>query len=98
MRQRAHLFQPLEVTETMRAYVAHNMDRNEDLLASLEMTRNEAVVVQNLSEEGVGLLRKADEKKDVSQAEAWRLTKEKATIATHKEKVEEEVIWLRQEL
>lgn len=98
MRQHAHLFQPLEVIETMRAYVAHNMDRNEDLLANLEMTKNEAVVVQNLFEEGIGLLRKADEKKNVSQAEAWRLTKEKATIATNKEKVEEEVIRLRQEL
>ena len=54
----------------MRAYVAHNMDMNEDLLASLEMTKSEAVVVQNLSEEGVGLLRKADEKKKVSQAKA----------------------------
>ena len=98
MRQHAHLFQPLEVTETMRAYVAHNMDMNEDLLASLEMTKSEAVVVQNLSEEGVGLLRKADEKKKVSQAKAWWLTKEKAVIATNKEKVEEEVIRLRQEL
>lgn len=82
----------------MRAYVTHNMDKNEDLLASLEMTKSEAIVVQNLYEEGVSLLRKADEKKKVSQVEAWRLTKEKSVITTNKEKVEEEVIWLRQEL
>lgn len=74
------------------------MDRNEDFLASLEMTKSEAVVVQNLSEEGVSPLRKANEKKKVSQVEAWWLAKKKAAITTNKEKVEEEVIWLRQEL
>ena len=44
MRQRAHLFHRLEAIETMRAYVAHNVDENEDLLANLETTKSEAAV------------------------------------------------------
>ena len=42
----------------MRAYVAHNMDSNEDLLDNLEMAKSEAATVQVLAEEGVDLLRK----------------------------------------
>ena len=53
----------------MRAYVAHNVDENEDLLANLEMAKGEVVVAQQMVEEGVGLLRKAKEEKEASQAE-----------------------------
>nr|CAN72402.1 hypothetical protein VITISV_033808 [Vitis vinifera] len=42
MWQHIHLFYRLEIVETMKAYIAHNMDKNEDLLASLEMTKSEA--------------------------------------------------------
>lgn len=42
MRQRAHLFHRLEAIETMRAFVVHNVDGNEDLLANLETTKSEA--------------------------------------------------------
>ena len=42
----------------MRAYVAHNMDSNEDLLDNLETAKSEAATVQVLAEEGVDLLRK----------------------------------------
>ena len=45
----------------MRAYVAHNMDENEDLLANLEKAKSEAAATQKLVEEGVGLLKKAEE-------------------------------------
>ena len=41
MRQRAHLFHRLEAIETMRAFVVHNVDGNEDLLANLETTKSE---------------------------------------------------------
>ncbi|RVW88004.1 hypothetical protein CK203_033943 [Vitis vinifera] len=44
MRQHTHLFHLLEAAKTMRAYVTHNMDENEDLLASLETTKSKAVV------------------------------------------------------
>ena len=42
----------------MRAYVAHNMDSNEDLLDNLETAKSEAATAQVLAEEGVDLLRK----------------------------------------
>ncbi|KAL6334873.1 hypothetical protein AAG906_023678 [Vitis piasezkii] len=63
MRQHTHLFHRLEAVETMRAYVTHNMDENEDLLASLETTKSKAVAAQKLAKEGVGMLRKAEEEK-----------------------------------
>ena len=37
MRQRALLFKWLEVAETMRAYIAHNMDDSEELQAKLKV-------------------------------------------------------------
>ena len=57
MRQRTHLFHRLEAIETMRAYVAHNVDENEDLLANLEMAKGEVVVAQQMVEEEVVRLR-----------------------------------------
>ena len=65
--QCAQLFYRLETSKTMRAYVAHNMDGNEDLFANLEMTKNEVIAARKLAEEGVGPLRKAKEEKDVAQ-------------------------------
>lgn len=50
----------------MMAYLAHNVDRNEDLITNLETTKNEAAATQKLAEEGVDLLRKAKEKKEAS--------------------------------
>lgn len=82
----------------MRAYVVHNMNENEDLIASLETTKSESAVTQKLAKEGVGLLRKAKEKKEASQAEAYQLNEEKTVMADDKKKVEEEAARLRQEL
>lgn len=98
IRKRTHFFHRLEAAETMRAYVVHNMNENEDLLASLETTKSESAVTQKLAKEGVGLLRKAKEKKEASQAEAYQLNEEKTVMADDKKKVEEEAARLRQEL
>lgn len=65
------------------------MDGNKELLAGLEMTKREATTVQKLAKEGVGLLRKVEKEKKVSQAEARRLAEEKTTMAAKNEKVEE---------
>ena len=81
----------MEATETMRAYVAHNMDRNEDLITSLKTVKSEVVAARKLDEEGVCLLRKAKENKEASQTKTHRLAKEKEVMATDKKKVEEEV-------
>ncbi|RVW98875.1 hypothetical protein CK203_033826 [Vitis vinifera] len=45
----AQFFQQLEATETMRAYISHNMDENEELIANLETTRSEATIAQKLA-------------------------------------------------
>ncbi|KAL6342959.1 hypothetical protein AAG906_016979 [Vitis piasezkii] len=44
----------VEATETMRAYISHSMDGNEELLVSLEMAKSEVDVAQKLVEEGGG--------------------------------------------
>ena len=82
----------------MRAYVAHNMDGNEDLLANLETTKNEVVATRKLVEERVGPLRKTKEEKDVAQFEACHLAEENEVLAVNKKKAKEEADWLRQEL
>ena len=53
-----HFFHQLKAAETIRAYVAHNMDGNENLLTSLEMTKSESATARKLAKEGVSLLRK----------------------------------------
>lgn len=79
----------------MRAYVAHNVDENGDLLASLEKRKSETTTAQEMAEEGVGLLRKAKEEKKVSQTEVHQLVKDKVAMAAKKEKTEEKVVKLR---
>lgn len=53
----------MEAAETIRAYVAHNMDGNKDLLASLETTKNKVATAWKL-DEGVGLLKKVEEENE----------------------------------
>lgn len=74
------------------------MDGNKELLVDLEMVRNEAAAGQNLAKEGVCLLRKANEEKEMSQVEAHRLVEEKATMVAKNEKTKEKTVWLRREL
>lgn len=50
----------------MRAYAAHNMDRNEDLLTRLETAKSEFAVARKLAEEGVSLLRKVGQENEAS--------------------------------
>lgn len=54
----------MEAIETMRTYIAHNMEENEELLAGLEITRSEVVAPWKLVEEDVCLLRKVEEEKE----------------------------------
>lgn len=85
MRKHTHLFHHLEATKTKRAYVAHNMDGNVDLLASLETAKSEVVVARKLVEERTSLLRKIEEEKETDQAEAHRLAEEKKNYGNQQE-------------
>lgn len=89
MWQLIHLFYRLEIVETMRAYIAHNMDKNEDLLASLEMTKSEATAAWKFAKEEDGLLRKTEEEEKVVKVEARWLAEEKEVMAINKKKAEE---------
>lgn len=79
----------------MRAYISYNMDDNEELQARLEAIEGDKVAAQKLADEGAGLLRKAEEGKEVAEAEACQLAEEREV---GKKKVKEEAKWLRQEL
>lgn len=89
------LFQPLEATETMRAYISHSMDGNEELLVSLEMAKSEVDVARKLVEEGAYLLRKVDEENETYQAEACQLPEKKVAMAIEKEKTKGKFTQLR---
>ena len=98
MQQRAHIFHRLEATETMRAYVARNVDKNEDFLANLETTKSEVAAAWELVEESVSLMRKVEEEKETSQTEACQLAEKKTAMAAKKQKAEEKIVQLKQEL
>lgn len=67
------------------AYVAHNMDENEDLLASLETAKSDVVVARKLVKERTSLLRKIKEEKEAVQVEARRLAEEKKNYGGQQE-------------
>lgn len=52
----------------MRAYIAHNIDGNEELLADLEKAKSEVAAAQKLAEECISQLRKAEKENETSQA------------------------------
>ena len=49
MQECTHLFYRLEAIETMRAYIAHNMDGSEDLHARLKTIESKVVVARKLA-------------------------------------------------
>ena len=95
MRQHAQLFYQLEAAETIKAYIAHNMDDNKDLHTRLETTESEVTTTRKLIEEKVGLLRKAEEGNEATEAEASQLAKEMETMEISKKKVDEKARRLR---
>lgn len=54
MRQRALLLKWLEVVETMRAYIAYNIDNSEELRSKLRLVKGELVVARKVIDKGVG--------------------------------------------
>lgn len=79
----------------MRAYIAHNIDGNEELLADSEKAKSEVVAAHKLAEECISQLRKAKKENETSQAEALDLAEEKKVMAAKKENIEEEATRLR---
>ena len=94
----ALLLKQLEATKTMRVYISHNMDDNEELHSKLKSTEGELVTTQKVVDERVRLLRKTKQGKEAAEVETYRLKEEReATEAKHK-KVEKENERLKQEM
>lgn len=53
MRQRALLLKRLEVVETMRAYIAYNIDNSEELCSKLRLVEGELVAARKVIDKGV---------------------------------------------
>lgn len=86
MRQRALLFKQLEVVETMRAYIVHNMDDSEEIRSKLKSVEGKLVVARKATDEGVGLLRKMEDKRETAKVEALQLKEKMEEMETkHKE-------------
>ena len=51
MGQHTQLFYRLEAAKTMRAYITHNMDNNEELYVRLKTTNGEIVATRKLANE-----------------------------------------------
>lgn len=98
MQQYSLIFKRLEAVETMRAYIAHNMENSEELQAKLEAIEGELAVARKIVNEGVGLLRKAEEGKEAAEAKARRLAEEKEVMEARHKKADEKNKWLRQEM
>ena len=51
MGQHTQLFYRLEAAKTMKAYIAHNMDNNEELYVRLKTTNDEIIATRKLANE-----------------------------------------------
>lgn len=95
MRQHAQLFKWLEVVETMRTYIAHNMGNSEELRAKLKSIKGELAAAWKMTDEGVRLLRKVEEGKKTVKAETRWLAEKRKMMEASKKKAKEETKRLR---
>lgn len=85
MRQRALLFEPLEVAEAMRVFISHRLGGNKELCAKLERVETDLVAAQKAIVDGAEALKLAEGDKEVICAEAdWLKEKEEAMEAKFK--------------
>ena len=80
MQRRALLFKWLEVVETMRAYIAHNMDGSEELRAKLKSVEGELAAARKIIDKGARLLRNTKNGRKTTKAKARRLAEEKKAM------------------
>lgn len=77
----------------MRAYIAYNMDDSDELYAKLKLMQSKILVARKDAYEGVRLLRKVGEEREVAEAKTHQLKEEREVM---KEELEKE--WLKQEM
>ena len=86
----------MEAVETIRAYIAHNMDSSEELRAKLKSVEGELAAARKIVDEGSTLLRNIENGREATKAKARRLAEEKNVIEAKHTKVEEKNKRLRQ--
>lgn len=76
VRQRALLFERLEVTEAMRVFMSYRMSDSEKLRTRLERAENDLIAIQKATAEGVEALKLVEGDREPIRAEADKLKKE----------------------
>lgn len=79
----------------MRTYIAHNMGNSEELCAKLKSIEGKLAAAWKMTNEGVRLLKKAEEGKKAVEAEARWLAEKRKMMEARKKKAEEEAERLR---
>lgn len=85
MRQRAMLFEQLEVAKAMRAFISHRLDGSEELRVKLERVEADLAAAQKAVADGAEALKLVEKENGAIHAKADRLKeKEKAMEAKFK--------------
>lgn len=74
--QRALLFERLEVTKAMRAFISYRMSDSEKLRTRLERVENDLIAIQKATAEGAEALKLVEGDREPIRAEADKLKKE----------------------
>ena len=98
VRQRAILFERLEVAEAMRTFISHRMSSSEELCAKLERVESDLAAAQKVATKGAEALKLVEEKKKVIRAEVDMLRKEDKVVEAKFKEAKREITQLRKEM
>ena len=82
----------------MRTYIAHNMNNSDELCTKLKSIQGELAATRKDVDEGVELLIKEEEEREVAEVKAHQMNEEKEAMEAKHKKVEQENEWLKQEM
>lgn len=80
MRQRAMLFEQLEVAEAMRAFISHRLDSTEELRVKLEQVEADLAAAQKAVADGAETLKLVERENGAIHAKADRLKEKEETM------------------
>ena len=88
VRQRALLFEWLEVAKAMWTFISHRMSIGEELRAKLERAESNLVVAQKAAMDGAEALKLAEEKKEAIRTKVDKLREEGRVVKAKLKKAE----------
>lgn len=98
MRQRALLFECLEVVETMRAFITHRMSGSEELRAKLEQVESDLATTKKTPADGAKALKLVEGEKEAIRAESEWLRKKGKVVEAKCKGVKQENVQLKKEI